>query len=339
MRQPGHRPHLQRRADDEQQPRLAHELRRPVDLARREELAEHDDVGLEDRAAGRARRRAELVHEPDDLRPRHADAVDKADGGADRAVYLDHVPRAGELVERVDVLRHERAQKPAPLELGEREVRRVGLGVRQHAQPEPVELPHLAWVALERVDRRVLHRVVLRPDPGRRAEVRDPALGRDPCPRQCDGRLPPGAAARAGRRSSVDTRRMDGYAHTLEVRVRFVETDAQGIAHNAAYLVWFEVGRVDYLARHAGGYRALRESGIEALVTESHVRYGAPARFDDVLRIHVRCVDVRAVPLRVPARAGRRAGRRRLDRARDRGLADVPADPDPRVARRGDQRG
>ena len=91
---------------------------------------------------------------------------------------------------------------------------------------------------------------------------------------------------------------MDGYAHTLEVRVRFVETDAQGIAHNAAYLVWFEVGRVDYLARHAGGYRALRESGIEALVTESHVRYGAPARFDDVLRIHVRCVDVRGARFR-----------------------------------------
>ena len=69
---------------------------------------------------------------------------------------------------------------------------------------------------------------------------------------------------------------MDGYAHTLEVRVRFVETDAQGIAHNAAYLVWFEVGRVDYLARHAGGYRALRESGIEALVTESHVGTARP---------------------------------------------------------------
>ena len=91
---------------------------------------------------------------------------------------------------------------------------------------------------------------------------------------------------------------MDGYAHTLEVRVRFAETDAQGIAHNAAYLVWFEVGRVDYLARHAGGYQALRESGIEAFVTESHVRYGAPARFDDVLRIHLRCVDVRGARFR-----------------------------------------
>jgi len=91
---------------------------------------------------------------------------------------------------------------------------------------------------------------------------------------------------------------MHGFTIATPIRVRFAETDAQGIAHNAAYLVWFEVGRVDYLAHHAGGYTALRESGIEALVTESHVRYGAPARFDDLLRLHLRCVDVRGARFR-----------------------------------------
>ena len=82
------------------------------------------------------------------------------------------------------------------------------------------------------------------------------------------------------------------------VRVRFAETDAQGVAHNAAYLVWFEVARVEYLERFAGGYPALRERGIEAFVTEAHVRYGVPARFDDRLRLQVRCVDVRGARFR-----------------------------------------
>ncbi|HSL63834.1 MAG TPA: thioesterase family protein [Gaiellaceae bacterium] len=91
---------------------------------------------------------------------------------------------------------------------------------------------------------------------------------------------------------------MDGFSHVTEVRVRFAETDAQGIAHNAVYLVWFELARVDYLARFAGGYAALRERGLEALVVESHVRYGAPARFDDRLRVHSRCVDVRGARFR-----------------------------------------
>ena len=82
------------------------------------------------------------------------------------------------------------------------------------------------------------------------------------------------------------------------MRVRFAETDAQGVAHNASYLVWFEVARVEYLERFAGGYPALRERGIEAFVTEAHVRYGAPARFDDRLALHARCVDVRGARFR-----------------------------------------
>jgi acyl-CoA thioester hydrolase len=91
---------------------------------------------------------------------------------------------------------------------------------------------------------------------------------------------------------------VDGFRFETEVRVRFAETDAQGVAHNAAYLVWFEVARVDYLAAHAGGYPALRARGVEAFVTEANVRYGVPARFDDRLRIQARCVDVRGARFR-----------------------------------------
>jgi acyl-CoA thioester hydrolase len=83
-----------------------------------------------------------------------------------------------------------------------------------------------------------------------------------------------------------------------EVRVRFAETDAQGIAHNAVYLVWFELARIDYLARFRGGYPGLRADGIEALTIEAHVRYLAPARFDDRLSIAARCGDLRGARFR-----------------------------------------
>lgn len=91
---------------------------------------------------------------------------------------------------------------------------------------------------------------------------------------------------------------MTDFPFTTEVRVRFAETDAQGVAHNSNYLVWFEVARVEFLERFARGYQALRDTGVEALVTESHVRYGAPARFDDRLALHARCVDVRGARFR-----------------------------------------
>jgi acyl-CoA thioester hydrolase len=91
---------------------------------------------------------------------------------------------------------------------------------------------------------------------------------------------------------------MEGFTFSVPVRVRFADTDAQGVAHNSAYLVWFEVARVEYLRTFAGGYQALRDVGIEALVLESMCRYRMPARFDDELVVHTRCVGLRGARFR-----------------------------------------
>jgi acyl-CoA thioester hydrolase len=98
---------------------------------------------------------------------------------------------------------------------------------------------------------------------------------------------------------------VESHPFTTQIRVRFAETDAQGVAHNASYLVWFEVARVEYLEHYAGGYPALREHGIEAFVTEAHVRYGVPARFDDRLLLHARVMDVRGARFRFEYRLER----------------------------------
>ncbi len=91
---------------------------------------------------------------------------------------------------------------------------------------------------------------------------------------------------------------MDGFTFSTDIRVRFADTDAQGIVHNATYLVWYEVARVEYLRTYAGGYQALRDHGIEALVLESFCRYRIPARFDDELVVHCRCVGLRGARFR-----------------------------------------
>jgi acyl-CoA thioester hydrolase len=83
-----------------------------------------------------------------------------------------------------------------------------------------------------------------------------------------------------------------------DVTVRFAETDAQGIAHHAAYLVWFETTRIEYLRRFRGGYLGLREEGVDAMTLEAHARYLAPAVFDDRLTIRARCGEVRGARFR-----------------------------------------
>jgi acyl-CoA thioester hydrolase len=102
---------------------------------------------------------------------------------------------------------------------------------------------------------------------------------------------------------------LDGYRFAHHVRVRFAETDAQGIAHHASFVVWLEEARVAYLAAFAGGYQAIRARGIEALTTGVHVEYDRAAAFDDVLTIGVRCAEIRGARFRyeyVVERAGKR---------------------------------
>ena len=97
------------------------------------------------------------------------------------------------------------------------------------------------------------------------------------------------------------------------------------------------MARIDYLERHAGGYQRLRDEGIESLVLESHVRFLQPARFDDRLVVHARCLDVRGARFRFEY-AITRDGTTIADgwtRARHRRRHDAPADAPPRLARRG----
>jgi acyl-CoA thioester hydrolase len=95
------------------------------------------------------------------------------------------------------------------------------------------------------------------------------------------------------------------FAFSTEIKVRFAETDAQGIAHHASFLVWLEVARVEYLARHAGGYQGIRERGLEALTTEVNVRYHRAAYFDERLLVEARCVDLRGARFRYEYRITR----------------------------------
>jgi acyl-CoA thioester hydrolase len=90
-----------------------------------------------------------------------------------------------------------------------------------------------------------------------------------------------------------------------DLTVRFAETDAQGVAHHASYLVWFEVTRIEYLRRFRGGYLGLREEGVDALTLEVYAKYVDAARFDDRLTVRARCSEVRGARFRFDYRVER----------------------------------
>jgi acyl-CoA thioester hydrolase len=79
----------------------------------------------------------------------------------------------------------------------------------------------------------------------------------------------------------------------VSLRVRFGETDAMGVANNAAYLSWFEVGRVEYLRELGHSYADVHAGGMDMVVVEAHAEYLRALRFDEEFVVACACTHVR----------------------------------------------
>jgi acyl-CoA thioester hydrolase len=78
------------------------------------------------------------------------------------------------------------------------------------------------------------------------------------------------------------------------IRVRYAETDQMGVVYHANYLVWFEVGRTDFIRKLGLNYLTMeKEEGCHIAVVDLRVRYKAPARYDDELTVRTRLTHVR----------------------------------------------
>jgi len=72
------------------------------------------------------------------------------------------------------------------------------------------------------------------------------------------------------------------------MRVYWEDTDAGGVVFYANYLKFFERARTEWLRALGVGQQALRDdTGAIFVVTDTTVRYRAPARLDDELRVTV----------------------------------------------------
>jgi acyl-CoA thioester hydrolase len=82
------------------------------------------------------------------------------------------------------------------------------------------------------------------------------------------------------------------------VRVRYAETDRMGVVYYANYLVWFEVGRTEWLRQTGWSYREMELDGVSLPVIEAHCEYRQPARYDDEIEIGTRATLLTPVRIR-----------------------------------------
>ncbi len=84
--------------------------------------------------------------------------------------------------------------------------------------------------------------------------------------------------------------------HTLQLRVRYSETDQMGTFYNSRPLEWFECGRTELLRSIGLPYAELEARGVFLPLVESHVEYLGRARYDDLLQLTTRLSFCRTRP-------------------------------------------
>ncbi len=80
--------------------------------------------------------------------------------------------------------------------------------------------------------------------------------------------------------------------HTIELRVRYDETDPMGLVHHSNYLRYFEIGRTELLRAAGGNYRDMEAAGQLVVVVRVDCRYKAPARYDDLISVTTQIAKV-----------------------------------------------
>jgi acyl-CoA thioester hydrolase len=83
-----------------------------------------------------------------------------------------------------------------------------------------------------------------------------------------------------------------------KLRVLYADTDQMGVVNNVVYLRWFEVGRAEWLRQHGTPYKELEALGHMLPVVEAHLRYRAPAKYDEIVEVHGGPIEVRAASLK-----------------------------------------
>lgn len=93
-----------------------------------------------------------------------------------------------------------------------------------------------------------------------------------------------------------------------DYRVIYGDTDAGRVVYNANYLRFFEIGRTELMRAWAVPYSEIEQQGLILPVTETYLRYKAPAFYDDLITIAVSLAEVKKVSCRFHYRITRSSG-------------------------------
>lgn len=76
------------------------------------------------------------------------------------------------------------------------------------------------------------------------------------------------------------------------LRVRYAETDTMGVVHHSHYIIWFEVGRSNFMRNAGLSYAEIEKTGYYFRIAEIGARYLAPAFYDELVTVRTWVSDL-----------------------------------------------
>lgn len=84
------------------------------------------------------------------------------------------------------------------------------------------------------------------------------------------------------------------YTSETQIRIHYALTDQMGVVYYGNYAQFYEIGRTESIRTLGFTYKQIEAMGIFLAVTDMHVRYFRPAKYDDLITVKT---TLREIPL------------------------------------------
>ncbi|MDB5221688.1 MAG: acyl-CoA thioesterase [Chitinophagaceae bacterium] len=84
------------------------------------------------------------------------------------------------------------------------------------------------------------------------------------------------------------------YTSETTIRIHYALTDQMGVVYHGHYAQLYEIGRNEAVRELGFTYKEIEAMGILLVVTDIHIRFLRPAKYDDVITVKT---TLREIPL------------------------------------------
>lgn len=85
---------------------------------------------------------------------------------------------------------------------------------------------------------------------------------------------------------------MNLFTSETQIRIHYALTDQMGVVYYGHYAQFYEIGRTEAIRTLGFTYKEIEAMGIFLVVTDVHMRYLRPAKYDDLITVKTTLTEI-----------------------------------------------